>query len=151
MAVPQGITALLFDLDGVLTQTSKVHAAAWTETFDRFLRKRSEVTGEPFAPFTSADYAAYVDGRLRQDGVRAFLGSRGITLPEGRPEDPPEAETVHGVGNRKNDLLLELVHRDGVDRYEGSIRFVEAAREAGFPTAVVSCLLYTSPSPRDRG
>ena len=138
LGVPPGITALLFDLDGVLTQTAKVHAAAWAETFDRFLRDRSEMTADVFVPFTPADYAAYVDGRLRQDGVRAFLGSRGISLPEGGPDDPPDAETVHGLGNRKNDLLLELLRRDGVDRYEGSVRFVEAARAAGFPTAVVS-------------
>ena len=137
-AVPAGITALLFDLDGVLTQTAKVHAAAWTEMFDAYLRDRAGTTGESFVPFTPADYAAYVDGRLRQDGVRAFLASRGVTLPEGSPDDPPEAATVHGLGNRKNDLLLDLIRRNGVERYEGSVRFLEAGRQAGYGTAVVS-------------
>ena len=138
LAVPEGIDALLFDLDGVLTRTALVHAAAWREMFDAFLHDRAERSGEPFAPFTDGDYAAHVDGRLRQDGVRTFLGSRGITLPEGRPDDGPDAETVHGLGNRKNRLLLEVLERDGVERYEGSVTFVEAARDAGYRTAVVS-------------
>lgn len=136
--VPDGISALLFDLDGVLTQTAKVHAAAWTEMFDQYLRKQADAPGKPFAPFTPADYAAHVDGRLREDGVRAFLASRSVSLPEGALDDPPEAETVHGLGNRKNLLVLDLIHRNGVERYEGSVRFVEAARHAGLPTAVVS-------------
>lgn len=133
MRIPEGITALLFDLDGVLTQTAKVHSAAWKELFDDVLESR----GDP-RPFSPEDYAAYVDGRLRQDGVRTFLASRGITVPDGTPEDPPDAETVHGLGNRKNVRLLELLERDGVDRYEGSVEFLEAARAAGYPTAVVS-------------
>jgi beta-phosphoglucomutase family hydrolase len=131
--MPDGITALLFDLDGVLTQTAKVHAAAWTEVFDAFLAARG---GQ--APFSPADYAAYVDGKLRQDGVRSFLASRGITLPEGKPDDRAEEDTVHGVGNRKDVRLHELLERDGVERYEGSVRFLEAARAAGLRTAVVS-------------
>lgn len=133
-AIPSGITALLFDLDGVLTQTAKVHAAAWTEMFDGFLHRRSP----DFEPFTQGDYATHVDGRLRQDGVRTFLASRGITLEEGTAEDPPDRETIHGLGNRKNDLLLDLIRRDGVDRYEGSVRFAALAREAGLRRAVVS-------------
>lgn len=133
MRVPEGITALLFDLDGVLTKTAKVHAAAWKELFDEVVRSHGD--SRPFSP---DDYAARVDGRLRQDGVRAFLASRGITLPEGTPDDPPDAETVHGLGNRKNVRLLELLARDGVERYEGSVRFLDAARAAGYPTAVVS-------------
>src|SRR5918994_5716784 len=101
--LPLGISTCLFDLDGVLTQTAKVHAAAWKEMFDAFLRERSEQTGEPFRPFEIAsDYASYVDGRLRQDGVRAFLASRGVELPEGSPDDSPTAPTVHGLGTRKN-------------------------------------------------
>lgn len=133
VGVPEGITALLFDLDGVLTQTAKVHAAAWKELFDDVLAAH----GDP-EPFSPADYAAHVDGRLRQDGVRSFLVSRGITLPEGTPADPPDANTVHGLGNRKNVRLLELLERDGVERYEGSVRFLQATRSAGHPTAVVS-------------
>jgi HAD superfamily hydrolase (TIGR01509 family) len=95
--------------------------------------------GEPFRPFeVPTDYAAYVDGKLRQDGVRAFLTSRGITLPEGSPDDPPSAETVHGLGTRKNDLVLDLIRHGGVEVYPGSVRFVEAVRVAGLRRAVVS-------------
>lgn len=131
--------AVLFDLDGVLTDTASAHAAAWKRMFDAFLRDRSERTGEPFRPFElPADYAAHVDGKLRQDGVRSFLASRRITLPEGAAGDPPDAETVHGLGNRKNELILELIRRDGVDVYEGSVRFVEAVRDTGLRRAVVS-------------
>ena len=136
--MPDGISACLFDLDGVLTQTAKIHAAAWQEMFDAFLRERARSEGEQFRPFEPTDYAEHVDGKLRQDGVRAFLASRGIALPEGEVDDPPTAETVHGLGNRKNDLVLELIRRDGVDVYDGSVRFVEAVREAGLRRAVVS-------------
>ena len=123
----------------VLTQTAKVHAAAWKEMFDAYLRERSEHTGEPFRPFEIAtDYATYVDGKLRQDGVRAFLASRAIFLPEGSADDPPTALTVHGLGNRKNDLVLDLIRRRGVDVYDGSVRFVEAVRDVGLRRAVVS-------------
>ncbi len=137
--LPAGIAACLFDLDGVLTQTAKVHAAAWKQMFDAFLLERSRRTGEPFRPFEIAtDYAEHVDGKLRADGVRAFLASRGIPLPEGSPDDPPTAETVHGLGTRKNDLVLELIRERGVEVYEGSVRFVEAVRDAGLRRAVVS-------------
>lgn len=133
LAVPQDITALLFDLDGVLTQTARLHRAAWKEMFDRYLQAAGDAR-----PFTDDDYAAYVDGRLRQDGVRTFLGSRGLHPPEGTPADPPDVETVHGLGNRKNVLLHQVLERDGVDTYEGSVRFVREARLAGYRTAVVS-------------
>ncbi len=137
--LPSGISACLFDLDGVLTQTAKVHAAAWKEMFDAFLLDRSRQTGEPFRPFElPADYAEHVDGKLRQDGVRVFLASRGISLPEGSADDSPQTETVHGLGNRKNELVLELIRKRGVAVYEGSVRFVEAVRELGLPRAVVS-------------
>lgn len=136
--VPPGIRACLFDLDGVLTRTASVHEAAWKEMFDAYLSERSELTGEVFAPFEAADYLAHVDGRLRQDGVRAFLASRGIRLPEGEPGDPPTAETVHGLGTRKNHLVLELIRRDGVEVYDGSVDYVRACRHAGLGTAVVS-------------
>ncbi|MGH2532178.1 MAG: beta-phosphoglucomutase family hydrolase [Thermomicrobiales bacterium] len=137
--VPDGIAACLFDLDGVLTQTAKVHAAAWQQMFDAFLRDRSARTGEPFRPFEIAsDYAAHVDGKLRTDGVRAFLASRGIELLEGADADPPAAETIHGLGTRKNDLVLDLIRQRGVEVYEGSVRFVQAVRAAGWRRAVVS-------------
>jgi beta-phosphoglucomutase family hydrolase len=137
--MPPGIVACLFDLDGVLTQTAKVHAAAWKEMFDSFLRARAARSDGPFRPFELPDdYVAFIDGRLREDGVRSFLESRGVTLPEGTPDDPPSAETVHGLGTRKNDRVVELIHRDGVDVYEGSVRFVRAVRELGLRRAVVS-------------
>jgi beta-phosphoglucomutase family hydrolase len=139
LGLPEGVTALLFDLDGVLTQTAKVHAAAWKEMFDAFLRERSERDGTPFVPFDAHDdYDEYVDGKPREAGVRDFLAARGITLPEGRADDPPSAETVHGLGTRKNDLVLELIARDGVEPYEGSVRYLRAARDAGLRRAVVS-------------
>jgi HAD superfamily hydrolase (TIGR01509 family) len=123
----------------VLTQTTRVHAAAWKEMFDAFLRARAARTGEPFLPFDArVDYDEYVDGKPRYDGVRSFLASRGIELPEGDPADPPDAETVAGLGNRKNQLVLALIHRDGVEAYEGSVRYVHAARDAGLRRAVVS-------------
>jgi beta-phosphoglucomutase family hydrolase len=139
LGLPAGIKACLFDLDGVLTQTARVHAAAWKKMFDAFLRKRAEQTGEPFVPFDPVkDYDEYVDGKPRYDGVRSFLASRGIELPEGEPDDPPTAETVHGLGNRKNELVLALLERDGVEPYEGSVRYVQAVRDAGLRRAVVS-------------
>jgi beta-phosphoglucomutase family hydrolase len=139
LLLPVGIRACLFDVDGVLTQTARVHAAAWKAMFDPFLRERAGETGEPFRPFElPRDYLDHVDGKLREDGVRSFLGSRGIELPEGAAGDPPEARTVHGLGGRKNDLLLELLRRDGVEAYPDALRFVEAARAAGQRRAVVS-------------
>lgn len=137
--LPRGITACLFDLDGVLTQTAKVHARAWKEMFDAFLRERAEQTGEPFHAFDRpTDYDEYVDGKPRLDGVRSFLESRGISLPMGSQLDPPEAETVHALGMRKNELVMGLIGEQGVDPFEGSIRFVEAARDQGLRRAVVS-------------
>src|SRR4051794_10366964 len=139
LGLPDGIEGCLFDLDGVLTQTAKVHAAAWKEMLDDYLRERARRTGEEFREFdASADYAQYVDGKPRYDGVRSFLESRGIELPQGTPDDPPGAETVDGLGNRKNDLVLKLIERDGVEAYEGSVRYVHAARDAGLRCAVVS-------------
>lgn len=137
--LPPAITACLFDLDGVLTKTAVVHAHAWKQMFDEFLKKRAEATGEELREFDIAsDYNEYVDGKPRYDGVRDFLASRGIELAEGEEDDPPEAETVCGLGNRKNDLVLELIERDGVEAYEGSVRFARLAGEAGLHRAVVS-------------
>jgi beta-phosphoglucomutase family hydrolase len=139
LGLPDGIEGCLFDLDGVLTQTAKVHAAAWKEMFDDYLRARAERTGDDFVPFDAgADYDEYVDGKPRYDGVRSFLESRGIDLPDGTPDDPPSAETVDGLGNRKNELVLKIIERDGVEAYEGSVRYVKAARDAGLRRAVVS-------------
>jgi beta-phosphoglucomutase family hydrolase len=139
LGLPDPVKACLFDLDGVLTQTAKVHAAAWKQMFDEYLHQRSERTGEPFRAFdTKEDYDAYVDGKPRYDGVRSFLQSRGIELPQGTPEDPPGAETVDGLGNRKNELVLKLIHDHGVQAYEGSVRYVHAVRGTGLPRAVVS-------------
>jgi beta-phosphoglucomutase family hydrolase len=139
LGLPDGIRGCLFDLDGVLTQTAKVHAAAWKKMFDEYLESRADREGEAVVPFDAgADYNEYVDGKPRYEGVRSFLQARGIELPDGTPEDPPSAETVDGLGNRKNELVLELIERDGVDAYDGSVRYVKAAREAGLRRAVVS-------------
>jgi beta-phosphoglucomutase family hydrolase len=137
--IPSGITACLFDLDGVLTQTATAHAAAWKQTFDELLQARSAATGEPFVPFElPLDYTRYVDGKLREDGVRSFLASRGIVLPEGSVDDPPTAETVHGLGTRKNARVLDVFRQQGVEVFPGSVRFVELMRAAGQRIAVVS-------------
>ena len=139
LGLPRGILACLFDLDGVLTQTARVHAAAWKEMFDAFLRAWGERHGESLVPFdASTDYDEYVDGKPRYDGVRSFLASRRIALPEGDPSDAPDAETVCGLGNRKNELVQALIQRDGVKAYDGSVRYVHAVREAGLHRAVVS-------------
>jgi beta-phosphoglucomutase family hydrolase len=139
LGLPTGVRACLFDLDGVLTETATLHAAAWKEMFDAYLRRRAERTGEEFAPFDAhADYGEYVDGKPRYDGVRAFLVARGIELPEGEPSDPPDAETVCGLGNHKNEIVLRLMRERGVSAYEGSVRYLEALRDARVPSAVVS-------------
>ncbi len=139
LGLPDIVTACLFDLDGVLTQTAKVHAAAWKQMFDEYLRGRAAERGEKFVPFDAGrDYDEYVDGKPRYDGVRSFLTSRGIELPQGTPADPPKAETIDGLGNRKNEIVLRMIHDDGVQPYDGSVRYVKAAREAGLRRAVVS-------------
>jgi len=139
LGLPDSIRGCLFDLDGVLTKTAKVHDAAWKQMFDGYLRERAQRTGEPFVPFDLVkDYDEYVDGKPRADGTRSFLASRGIELPEGDEDDPPDAETVHGLGNRKNQIVLEKIRTEGVEPYEGSVRYVRAVRDAGLPRAVVS-------------
>jgi beta-phosphoglucomutase family hydrolase len=139
LGLPEAVTAGLFDLDGVLTNTAAVHDKAWKEMFDAFLRARAQRTGEPFVPFDPVvDYATYVDGKPRPNGVRDFLASRGITLPEGTPHDDPDSETVNGLGNRKNRALLRRVREEGVEVFEGSRRYLEAARDAGLRRLVVS-------------
>jgi beta-phosphoglucomutase family hydrolase len=133
LGLPDAITACLFDLDGVLTKTAEVHARAWKQTFDAFLETRAE---KPFD--LVRDYDEYVDGKPRLDGVRDFLASRGIELPEGSPDDPPGAQSVHGLANAKNELVLRLIREEGVDAYDGSVRYLHAARDAGLRRAVVS-------------
>jgi beta-phosphoglucomutase family hydrolase len=139
LGLPNGVRACLFDLDGVITKTAAVHARAWKEMFDAYLRERSEQTGEPFVEFDPrTDYDRYVDGKKRADGTRSFLASRGIELPEGEPDDDPGAATINGLGNRKNEIMLRRVREDGVEVYDGSVRYLHAVRAAGVRTAVVS-------------
>jgi beta-phosphoglucomutase family hydrolase len=139
LGLPDGVRACLFDLDGVITRTAIVHAKAWKEMFDAFLRERAERSGEAFVPFdVHDDYDRYVDGLPRADGVRTFLRSRGIELPEGTPDDPPDAVTVNGLGNRKNEIVQRRIREDGVEVYQGSVRYLHAVRAHGIRTAVVS-------------
>lgn len=139
LGLPDHVHACLFDLDGVLTSTASVHAAAWKDAFDAFLREHADAGGPPFRPFDiDTDYPAHVDGRTRLDGVRTFLDSRDIHLPEGSADDGPHTATVRGVGERKQSLLMHVVERDGVQPYAGSVRYLEAARDAGLRRAVVS-------------
>ncbi|HET6737176.1 MAG TPA: beta-phosphoglucomutase family hydrolase [Mycobacterium sp.] len=139
LGLPDQVRAVLFDLDGVLTDTASVHRKAWKKMFDAFLRQHAHRSVEAFRPFDiDADYLTYVDGKKREDGVRSFLASRGIELPEGGPDDDPAAETVHGLGNRKNELFHRTMRDDGVKVFDGSRRYLEAAAEAGLGRAVVS-------------
>jgi len=139
LGLPEAITACLFDMDGVITQTAKVHDAAWKEMFDAFLRDWSASHDQPFVPFDPvADYEQYVDGKPRLEGTASFLESRGIELPMGEESDPAGTPTIWGLGNKKNDLIQQVIERDGVQAYEGSVRYVNAAREAGLRTAIVS-------------
>jgi beta-phosphoglucomutase family hydrolase len=131
--------AVLLDLDGVITDTANIHAACWKQMFDAYLQQRAAERGEPFRPFEIAtDYRLYVDGKPRFDGVRDFLTSRGIQLPEGSSDDPPQAETVGGLGNRKNDLVNKVIAEGGVEPYEGTVKLIHQLRHQGFKIAVVT-------------
>jgi beta-phosphoglucomutase family hydrolase len=131
--------AVLLDLDGVITDTASIHAACWKQMFDEYLRKRATQRGEAFHPFDLVtDYELYVDGKPRFDGVRDFLTSRGIQLPEGHPDDSPQVETVCGLGNRKNELVNKVIEDMGVAPYEGSVQFIHQLRRHGFKIAVVT-------------
>ncbi|SHH85231.1 HAD family hydrolase [Bradyrhizobium erythrophlei] len=131
--------AVLFDLDGVITNTATLHATCWKQMFDEYLRERAEQKGEVFRPFDLAtDYRLYVDGELRFDGVRDFLRSRRIQLPEGTPDDPADVETVHGLGNRKNELVNCAIAELGVEPYAGTVQFIHQLRRDGFKIAVVT-------------
>jgi beta-phosphoglucomutase family hydrolase len=142
--LPDGVSACLFDMDGVVTQTATLHAAAWREMFDEFLRDYAKRTGTKFVPFDSHhEYDAYVDGKPRLDGTRSFLESRGIHLPEGTPDDPPGTPTLYGLSNRKNDLVLAKIAAGGVQVYPGSITYIKAVRAGGLKTAIVSASANT--------
>jgi beta-phosphoglucomutase family hydrolase len=134
LGLPESVRACLFDLDGVLTRTATVHMAAWKRTFDEFLHRFDP--GQP--EFSQSDYNSFVDGKHRADGVRGFLASRGITLPEGGPDDAPDAATVHAIATRKNELVLRELEEHGVEVYEGSVHYLRAVKEAGLATAVVT-------------
>ncbi len=131
--------AVLFDLDGVITDTANLHAASWKQMFDEYLKKRAPEKAEAFFPFDIArDYQLYVDGKSRFDGVRDFLASRNIHLPEGNADGPPQAETVCGLGNRKNALVNKIIEEEGVEPYQGSVRLIDQLRHQGFKIAVVT-------------
>ncbi len=139
LGLPDKVRACLFDLDGVLTDTASVHTKAWKAMFDAFLSERAKRTGEKFVPFDpAADYRQYVDGKKREDGVKSFLDSRGIELPEGTPDDSGDAETIYGLGKRKNDMFQKVLEKDGVEVFDGSRRYLEAVSAAGLGIAVVS-------------
>jgi beta-phosphoglucomutase family hydrolase len=137
--LPDEVRACLFDMDGLVTQTAVVHAAAWKEMFDDFLRQYAEKTGTRFVPFDPhAEYDAYVDGKPRLDGTRSFLESRGIELPEGTPDDPPGTPTIYGLSNRKNELVLAKLAAGGVQVYAGTVTYIRSVRDKGISTAIVS-------------
>ncbi len=145
LGLPDGVRACLFDMDGVVTKTATVHAAAWQQMFDEFLRERAAATGTPFVPFDPvADYDAYVDGKPRLDGTRSFLRSRGIELPEGTPADPPGTPTVHGLSNRKNELVLARLAAGAVQVYPGSVGYIRSVKRQGISTAIVSSSANTA-------
>jgi len=131
--------AFLFDLDGVVTRTASVHAAAWKHLFDDYLARRASAECTAFVPFDPVDdYQKYVDGRPREAGVRSFLAARGLSLPPGSPDDGPDAETLNGLGGRKDRYFLQTLARDGVEIYAGAVNFVREARARGVGTAIVS-------------
>ncbi len=138
------IDAVVFDMDGVVTQTASVHAAAWAALFDAFLQERAPRTGEPYVPFSQQDYLRFVDGKPREAGVRDFLASRGIAVPEGSPSDGPEAETVYGLGARKNGYFLQAVRDHGVQAYKGTVDLIAALHAADIHTAIISASKNTT-------
>lgn len=138
--------AVIFDMDGVITKTALVHAAAWKKMFDEYLRKREQEHGEPFQEFTHAgDYLPYVDGKPRYKGVQSFLESRGITIPFGDPNDPPGKETCCGLGNRKNEAFNEVLDSDGVEVYESTVALLEELKQAGVKLGVASSSMNCKP------
>ena len=138
LGLPDAVRACLFDMDGVITKTAVLHAAAWKEMFDEYLRKRADQEHVAFVPFTGDDYDRYVDGKPRLDGTEAFLKSRGIDLPAGSPDDAPGTPTIWGLSNRKNDLVLAKIAGGAVETYPGSVSYVSYAKKIGLKTAIVS-------------
>ncbi|MFB3739411.1 MAG: HAD family hydrolase, partial [Candidatus Velamenicoccus archaeovorus] len=134
----RALRAFIFDMDGVVTDTASAHAASWKRLFDGYLRERSERTREPFRPFEEDDYLRYVDGKPRYDGVRDFLASRGIVLPEGEPSDPPGRETVCGLGNRKDGYFLAGLREGGAEPYRSTVELVGRLSALGVGIAVIS-------------
>jgi len=144
LALPPEVMGCVFNLDGVLIGSADMHAAAWAKTFDPFLLERGERTHGSFPLFDlRRDYAAHLHGRPRLDGVRAFLASRGIRLPDGRPDDPPGTGTVYGLANRKNALFTQMLESGGIAAFDGSRSYLELAHEAGIGCAVVSASAHT--------
>jgi beta-phosphoglucomutase family hydrolase len=144
LGLPDGVRGCLFDMDGVLTRTATVHAAAWKQMFDEFLNGWERATGSATTPFTTADYERYVDGKSRADGTRAFLASRGINLPDGTSADPAGTATVEGLSNRKNEILLNLLDTQGVDVFDDAVDYVRAVKAGGLLRAVVSASANTA-------
>ena len=139
LGLPPTIRACLFDLDGVLTETATIHARAWKRVFDEYLRTQARTSGGPFVPFDAVrEYAQFVDGKRRSDGARSFLTARGIHLAEGTAGDPPSADTIHGIGARKQEVFRQLLREEGVRVFPGSLRYLQAVRNAGLLAAVVS-------------
>ncbi|MGZ3359514.1 MAG: HAD family hydrolase [Xanthobacteraceae bacterium] len=133
------LKAFLFDLDGVVTRTASVHATAWKRLFDDYLERRARTEGTAFVRFDPVnDYQEYVDGRPREAGVRSFLAARGISLPQGSPDDGPEVETLSGLGKRKDQYFVQTLAQHGVEVYDGTVSFVRYARARGVRTAIVS-------------
>jgi alpha,alpha-trehalase len=135
---PAIIDAVIFDMDGVITDTARVHFAAWKRLFDDYLSVLAERDGDEFVEFSGEDYRAYVDGKPRYDGVRSFLGSRGITLAEGTPEDPPGDSTVQALGNKKNGFFMDELRASGADAYPHAVDLVHRLQAAGIGTAIIS-------------
>lgn len=135
---PERFDGVAFDLDGVVTNTALVHEAAWKQVFDGFLEQRAKLDQRPYVPFSSDDYRRYVDGRPRRDGIRAFLGARGIVLPEGSPDDGPDQDTIEGLGRRKNALFLEILDHRGVEAYADAVQLIGRLRGARIRIAIVT-------------
>lgn len=142
--MPRAFDAAVFDLDGVVTFTARVHSAAWKQLFDEFLRRRAQLRHEPFDAFTDADYRAYVDGRPRADGIRTFLAARGIRLPEGSPDDPSGTETIAGLARRKDELFRARLEEEGVEIDADALVFIRRLRSNGIRTGVASSSKNTS-------
>ena len=149
--IPKEIQACIFDLDGVITNTASVHAAAWTRMFDDVLRSRPEAPGEDLRPFEPDDYRRYVDGKPRYDGVKSFLESRGISIPYGAPDDPPGSETICGLGNRKNEEFQRYLDENGVEVFPDTIAFIDGLHRRGIRTAVISASRNCQPVLRAAG